>query len=427
MMYLKNTLGGSLRNNVWSGRRLITLVLLLLLALALPLPAVASLQQQVQQAVDFMEQQDYAGALGLLDELEEAMPDPSQLSRLHAAAYLGRGYQLLEARDFPAARQSFLKGRRYNADDVRLWQGEAMVLLNTGQYTEAASLLDQALGLDLHNATTYLLLGNAYYADGRMPEALDALDRSIELGEGEQAMALRDKVSREWQVEQQMENEASGHFSLAFVGGEQTAQLAGEVLAKLEEAYGELGSDLAYYPEVRVPVLLYSQEDFSAVTRSPDWAGAVYDGKIRLPVGGMRQMTEQLAAVLYHEYTHVLVHFMAGGQAPVWLNEGLAELAGRRIYSEPMPDGAAETETGSPISWDTLAQPFSALNAERVPQAYQQSYSMVHFMVDRFGWHKLSELLRRLKSQQSWREAIAETYAEYGLDWPGLVNEWQRE
>lgn len=420
-----NTFCGSLRKITRPGRLLIQLSLVLLLVL--PLPALASPQQQVQQAVDFMNQQNYVGALELLAQLEKSVPDPTQLSRLHAMAYLGRGYQLLEAGDFSAARRSFLEGRRYNGDDLQLWQGEAMVLLKTGQYAEAVSILDQALGLDLRNETTYLLLGQAYYYDGRMPEALDALERSIALGGGEQVIALRDKVSREWQVEQQMENEASGHFQLAFVDGGQTSQLAGEVLDKLEEAYAELGSDLAYYPDIRIPVLLYSREDFSAVTRSPDWAGGVYDGKIRLPVGGMRQMTEPLAGVLYHEYTHVLVHFMAEGQAPVWLNEGLAELIGRRISPALTPLFSDAVASAPPLSWETLTKPFSALDAKLVPQAYQQSYSLVHFMVDRFGWHKLSELLHRLGERHSWPEAVAETYAEFGLDWPGLVAEWQRE
>jgi tetratricopeptide (TPR) repeat protein len=427
MICLINYLGGFLRKDAQPARLLIQMLLLLLLALVQPLPAAASLEEKLNQVIDFMDQHNYAGALELLDELEELLPDPTRISQLHASAYLGRGYQFMGAGDFSAARHTFLEGRRYNADDLNLWQGEAMVLLKSGQYAEAVSILNQTLGLDPRSSSTYLLLGRAYYADGRMPEALDALSTSIALDGGKQATALRDKVSREWQIEKQMENEVSGHFHLGFVDDDQTAQLAKEAVKKLEEAYGELGSDLAYYPDVRVPVLLYSREDFSVVTRSPHWAGGIYDGKIRLPLSGMRQMTAPLEGLLYHEYTHVLVHFMADGQAPVWLNEGLAELAERRIYSAPMPHFRDAVASSQPIDWDTLAKPFSSLDTKLVPMAYEQSYSMVHFMVDRFGWHNMSELLRRLGDRQLWPEAVAETYTEYGLDWEGLINEWRRE
>lgn len=428
MMCLVNYLDDVLRKDVQPGSLLIQMSLLLLLTLLQPLPAAASMvEQKVSQIVDFMDQQNYAKALELLEELEELMPDPERIYRLHASAYLGRGYQLLEAGDFSAARHAFIEGRRYNVDDLHLWKGEAMVLLKTGHYAGAASILDQALGLDPVNSTTYLLLGRAYYADGRMQEALDALSKSIALGGGGQATVLREKVSREWQIEKQMEKEVTGQFHLAFVDDDQTAQLSREILKKLEEAYGELGSDLSYYPDVRVPVLLYSRKDFSMVTSSPHWANGLYDGKIRLALGDMRQMTEPLEGLLYHEYTHVLVHFMTDGQAPAWLNEGLAELAESRLYSIPMPHFRDAVESSQPIDWDTLDKPFSSLDARLVPLAYEQSHSMVRFMVDRFGWHNMSELLLRLGDRQPLLKAVAETYAEYGLDWPGLVSEWRRE
>lgn len=420
-------LGCFLRKESQPGSLLIKIFLLLLLVLVQPLPASASLEQKVSQVFIFIDQKNYSEALKLLGEIEESMPDPKKISNLYASAYLGRGYQLLGAGDFSAARQAFIQGQRYKADDLRLWQGEAMALLKTGQYEEAVAILDQALSLDLQNAATYLLLGNAYYADGRMPEALEALGKSIDMGGGEQASALRDKVSREWQVEQQMANEASGHFHIAFVDNDQTAQLAEEILKKLEEAYDDLGSDLAYYPDVRVPVLLYSSEDFSVVTGSPHWAGGVYDGKIRLPLGGMRQLSVPLEGLLYHEYTHVLVHFMAGGQAPAWLNEGLAELAERRIHTALMPHFRDAVAGYQLTDWDALTENFSSPDINLALQAYEQSYSMVHFMVDRFGWHKMAELLLRLGDRQPWLEAVAKTYEEYGLDWLGLVNEWRRE
>lgn len=401
------------------------LVLLLLVFFSIPLSSSASTDDHLQQVVKLLDTQDYLEAIELLHDLQGRVANPGQLDKLLAVAYLGRGYQLLASADLTASGESFQEGRRYNDEDIRLWQGEAMVRFKQGRYAEAVSLLDQAVGVNSQNASLYHLLGQAYYADGRMAEAVDALTEATSLGGGDEVVKLLHKVQREWQVEQEMGQESRGHFQLSFVDGKQVAELAPRILGTLEDAYTELGSELAYFPDIKVPVLLYLKRDFSAVTNSPDWAGGVYDGKIRLPLGGMHRMSDQLAAVLYHEYMHVLVHFMAGRRAPVWLNEGLAEMAGRRLYSPPTHHLKMAMQSDNLLGWDTLAKPFSSLPADKVLLAYEQSYSLVSFMVDRYGWHKIPELLKSIGKRKPWKNAIADVYQDYGLDWPAILKEWQ--
>lgn len=402
-----------------------TLVFLLLVAFSLPLSSSASTDVQIRKVVKFLEAQEYQEAIELLHDLQASVANPGQLDKLLAVAYLGHGYQLLASADLTASAEAFQEGRLYDDEDIRLWQGEAMVRFKQGRYAEAVSLLDQAIGVNSQNASLYNLLGQAYYADGRMAEAVDVLTESISLGGGDEVDKLLQKVQREWQVEQDMGQESRGHFQLSFVDGKQVAELAPRILETLEDAYTELGSELAYFPDIKVPVLLYLKQDFSAVTNSPDWAGGVYDGKIRLPLGGMRRMSDQLAAVLYHEYMHVLVHFMAGRRAPVWLNEGLAEMAGRRFYSPPLHNLQQAVQREGVLGWDTLAKPFSSLPADKVLLAYEQSYSLVSFMVDRYGRHKIPELLENIGKRKPWQDAIADVYQDYGLDWPTILREWQ--
>jgi hypothetical protein len=65
---------------------------------------------------------------------------------------------------------------------------------------------------------------------------------------------------------------------------------------------------------------------FSEVTRSPAWVAASYDGKIRVPVGGLAGASdaEQLGPILAHELTHAFVRANVPGALPLWLEEGLA-------------------------------------------------------------------------------------------------------
>lgn len=401
------------------------LVFLLIVIFTFPLQSAASTERQIDEAIELLQSQDYQQAIERLQELQESVLNPSQLDKLLAAAYLGRGYQLLTSADLTASGEAFQEGRRYNNEDVRLWQGEAMVRFKQGRYAEAASLLDQAVGVNPENAGLYHMLGQAYYADGRMAEAVDALTQAVSLGAGGKVDEFLQKVRREWQLEEDMEQENRGHFQLSFVDGKQAAELASKVLETLEDAYAELGSELAYFPDIKVPVLLYLKKDFSAVTNSPDWAGGVYDGKIRIPVGGMSRMSDQLAAVLYHEYMHVIVHFMAGRRAPVWLNEGLAELAGRKIYLPPTHHLQVAGQGNGVLDWETLSRPFSALPVDKVILAYEQSHSLVGFMVDHYGWHKMSQLLESIGKGLSWQDSVAIVYQDYGLDWPAILGEWQ--
>lgn len=77
------------------------------------------------------------------------------------------------------------------------------------------------------------------------------------------------------------------------------------------------------------------------------------------------------------------------------------------------------------LHWHELDVPFADLADDNVPLAYEQSYSLVVFLVDRFGWHKIKELLERLGQLQAWQTAIDGTYQDYGLDWPAILMEWQ--
>jgi tetratricopeptide (TPR) repeat protein len=409
------------------GRLLPLCVLCLVLLPAVPVLANndrATPNPHVRQALDLMEQKDFARATQLLLEIRARSQNPEQIAKLLAFAYLGKGYQALSRADFPAAREAFQEGRRYNQDDVRFWQGEAMAWYKQGRYAESASLLEQAIGITPQNADIYHQLGQSYYAEGRMAEALDALARARDLGGGADVSELLAKVRHEWQVEQGMEQEVRGHFQLSFVDGDRAARLAPAILETLEDAYAELGAELSYYPEITVPVLLYNKQDFASVTNSPDWAGAVYDGKIRLPLGGVLEMTDQMTALLYHEYAHVLVHLMANRNAPVWLNEGLAEMAGRRFFSPPLRHLQQAVAENRLLDWDELARPFSGMSGDKVLLAYEQSYSLVDYLVDSFGWYKISELLERLGRHQAWQSAVADVYHEYGLDWPAILAEW---
>lgn len=380
--------------------------------------ALASPEGLLQQGVALLRNGETEEAIEILHEAERQFPDRSQLAGLLGEAYLKLGMRQLNGGNEAAARQAFAEAKRYLPGDPRGWQGTGLAWLHEGQPSAAIGELREALAIAGERPDLLVLLGRAHYAAGELLQAEEAWQKAAEAGAGNDVAALLEKVRRERQAETAMRRDLGGRFIIAYAPGVGD-DLAAAVLEVLQDAYGDLGGELGFYPETDIPVLLYAREDFAAVTRSPEWAGAVYDGKIRVPLGGLTHMSAPLRALLYHEYTHVVVRFLGKGRAPVWLNEGMAEVAGRQYYESV--NAAASTDQR--LSADALERPFTELPDKLVPLAYQASYERVSRLVELCGWPPLGELLQRLGSGDPWDAAVAEAYAPCGYDWPRLRQE----
>jgi hypothetical protein len=392
------------------------LLLLLGTSVLLPCLVLANPDELLSRAASLISAGKPSEALELLHDAERRLPDPKLAAGLLGEAYLQLGMRQIAHGDDLAGREAFAAAQRYLPDDPRPLQGLALAWMAAGQPAAAIGPLHEAQTLAGQDPQLALLLGRAFYSLGDLAQAEEAWVEAAQAGSAE-AAPLLEKVRRERQAERTMSRDLAGRFTIAYAAGVSDA-LAGTVLDVLQEAYGELGRELGYYPETDIPVLLYAREDFRAVTRSPAWAGAVYDGKIRVPLGGVERMTPQLRALLFHEYTHVLVRFLGRGRAPIWLNEGLAELAGQRQYA---PSPRAYSQSLPPAA---LERPFTELPNELVPVAYAQSRARVERLAELCGSPALGELLRQLGNGLAWEAAVAEAYAPCGYDWPRLQAEF---
>jgi tetratricopeptide (TPR) repeat protein len=397
---------------------LLRILTVLLALLSLTAVALASPEGLLLKGVALLNNGQTEEAIATLLQAEQQFPDRSQLAGLLGEAYLRLGMKQLNGGDEAAARQSFADAKRYLPGDPRGWQATGLAWLHEGQPAAAVGEFQEALAIAGEQPDLLVLLGRAHYAAGELLQAEEAWQKAAELGAGDGVAALLEKVRRERRAETAMRRDLGGRFNIAYAPGVGD-DLAAAVLEVLQDAYGDLGGDLGFYPETDIPVLLYAREDFAAVTRSPEWAGAVYDGKIRVPLGGVTHMSAPLRALLYHEYMHVVVRFLGKGRAPVWLNEGMAEAVGRKYFEHVI----AVPSSDQRLSVDALERPFTELPDKLVPLAYQASYERVSHLVELCGWSPLGELLQRLGRGAPWDAAVAEAYASCGYDWPRLQQE----
>ena len=291
------------------------------------------------------------------------------------------------------------------------------LLIQEERVDEAISLLNKIIKNTPNDRHALTLLGTLYYKRDQLSEAITAWEKVIQVDpENKGVQASLDKARREIATQSRFTHEMTRHFTIKFDGAENRA-LYQTVLGILEDAYGEVGRALHYFPVEEVIVYLYTDQQFFDVTRAPAWSGGIFDGKIRIPSKGFENKMDALKKILTHEYVHAVVYQMTqhvtskkGGrpvQVPTWLNEGIAqylELSGTKGEVNQRMKG--RIKQGIFIKLDQLHGSFMGLNGAQAAIAYEESLSAVSFLVDEFGMWRVKMLLEDLASKGNIDEAI---------------------
>jgi len=373
------------------------------------------------KAQELMSMGEYDKALDELKSGVSLYPYDQALRQDLAMAYAQIAQRELKLSRYPQAADYFARARELlpGTSSLGLMRGIALYLAK--DYDEARSEFEQAG--DAVEPLFYL--GRISYDTGDLPAALTFWRRALrEDPENKTLPGFIGKAERELPVESKMDKGYSSMFDLSF-DAELPPGLSAEVLDALESAYNRVGADLGVFPTTRIPVLLYTKADYSSVTAGPDWSGGLYDGKIRLPVGGVTRVTPQLRGIIFHEFTHVLIAELTRGNIPTWLNEGLAEIEGRREFSHPGQELSRLSKREQLIPISTLSGSFTSMGGTQAVQAYQQSYSMADFMVSRYGWYAMQGILKQLGERAGIEAAVAKALSDWSLDLPGVIREWR--
>jgi tetratricopeptide (TPR) repeat protein len=303
----------------------------------------------------------------------------------------------------------------YAPDNLVMLLNVAYLDLRRSEYKQALDYLERAQRIAPDNLDVAKLTGWAYYGMNKLRQAVAEWERALALKPDAEVQAALDKARRDQQEEENYRENESSHFTLRY-SGEAEPGLAREVLRALETHFAAIESELNYTPPEPIGVILYTQQAFADITRAPGWAGALNDGRIRVPVQGLKQLTPELSRVLKHELTHSFIRQKTRANAPTWVQEGLAQwMEGKRsgaaagvllqVYNAKQAMSLGDLEG----SWLTLSNDVAAY-------AYAWALANVEYIVQADGMTDMERILDRLAggstAEAALRQVLRSDYEE---------------
>ena len=309
-----------------------------------------------------------------------------------SGAALGRqGWEAIQAGRIQEAADFFHEAIELNPQDATLFLGAGLAAHLQGQEKESQTALQQALRLNPRLTAAALLLGDITYRMGDLETAVRTYEAALEVEPNNAQIRGRlENWRKEAALHNRFQQSLSPHFTVLFEGPAEQ-RLAAAAVDALEAAYWRIGTTLLAYPSGIITVVLYTDEQFRDITRSPTWAGGVFDGKIRVPMRGALNDPRQLEKVLAHEFTHALVKSLAPRGVPTWVDEGLAVVfeMGDLKWAERLARQAPFL-----VPLPRLHDGFLSLPADQVPLAYAESALAVRMLIERGGIPALTALLQ---------------------------------
>jgi tetratricopeptide (TPR) repeat protein len=340
-------------------------------------------------------------------ESEARSGSPFAIDKVSAAHYTAAQF-LLSKGEIDNAIDHYRQALSFAPENLGLLLNLSVLYLRQSQFTAALDPLERARRVAPDSADVAKLTGWACYGANKMDQAVAEWRRAEKLhpdAEVERALAKAEKDKAE---EESYREGVTAHFALKY-SGTATPDLASGILHVLEDDFRDIESQLDYTPPEAIGVILYTDQAFADITRAPSWAGAINDGRIRIPVQGLSSVTSELARVLKHELTHSFIAQKTRGRAPTWVQEGVAQwIEGRRSNSAA---GALVEMAGQNRlpSLQMLEGSWMSLSGGAASFAYAYSLAAVESIIQSGGVSDVSRLLDRIATAPSMDAALRES------------------
>lgn len=208
------------------------------------------------------------------------------------------------------------------------------------------------------------------------------------------------------------------------------SQFADSLMSAAQQGVQRIEGNVGAVPQGQVHIFIYgSQQDLLGSMLFPQpWEGGVtFEGYDTIAIGVATDQLDFGDRAVPHELTHWMVHQVTfndyGAGLPVWLDEGLAtygESAGvNSVYQSALKSAISSNQL---ISVRSLSSPFSSI-AQVAYTSYGESYSLVTFLMQKYGKNNMVQLLNAFHQGATYDDALKQVY---GFDQDGLDTVWRQ-
>jgi len=355
---------------------------------------------------------------GYIEQLNAAFESSPTVENRHhlAEAYQQAAIFLLRQGHAEAAIEKYREALSRISNDPTLETGLGYLLIKQNHPWQAIEVLLPAEDQHPKSPDIPLLLGSGYYAMEDLNQAILEWQKALALHDDPRIRQAVAQAERERQISGSYQMLHSQHFLLLF--DEDTVKdLADQMIPVLEDDFQSLERDLDYFPQDTIHVILYPKQAFRDITRSPRWAGAVNDGKIRIPVSGVSTITPDLARVLKHELTHSFVHQETLDRCPAWFNEGIAQMEDGSTLSRAGKQLAAAMAAGETPAFSSLQASFLNLSEKQAVLGYAESLAALDYFRDADGMAGVQRMLRLMRAHPDFGNLLQ---TEFNTTYAGL-------
>ncbi|MFN0205927.1 MAG: tetratricopeptide repeat protein [Planctomycetota bacterium] len=366
-------------------------------------------------------------AIAAFTESLKYLPGDATIAKNKAVGHDKRGYTYIQKKLYESALADFRTAMQLDPTAGRYPTSIAYISFCKEDFDGAELQLEAVVRKFEKEIDGWMLLGETCYRKGDLKRSLEAFEAAQKIDPKRSGLAEKlEKVRNEVSVEGEFVPQNTTHFQFHFPPKRKNLEREADLVAGiLNDAFYTVGRALDYYPTSRTQVIFYEVKDFTSVTRADEWVGALYDGKIRVPLRDFDKQYESLKKTLFHEYTHRVVHGLARNECPTWVNEGLAQLF----------EGANATEAESRLrekpelllNAKELKAPFvGKIASDRARVAYDQSLSVAKYLQDQRGSSAVARYLRALGGNDGKKVIESEVFeSEFRMSLDELLIRWR--
>ncbi|MDP9114978.1 MAG: hypothetical protein M3O20_15025, partial [Acidobacteriota bacterium] len=195
---------------------------------------------------------------------------------------------------------------------------QAEQLINANQPGKALELLEPEMK-KRRDPSLLAMAGVAAWRADDTRQALEYWQQSLELAPNPDLENLIQRVEKERSSDQSGDKLYGMRVVLRYDSATISTDTARAMVGVVDSTFARVSQQLGCTAEEKIVTIIQSRDAYKKATDAAEWSGAVYDGRIHVPVMSGQQMDARQEQVLAHETTHACLAMV--GEWPSWLHE----------------------------------------------------------------------------------------------------------